>query len=117
MDEDDEIMADAPPHWNVSRRRADAMVIAACESFRGDVEELECRRAAQRDRYVPWESARLAMTQVATDIIARSADKKHMERDELGPAPWGFEYINIRCVSTRVARKILTQDVSATRSI
>ncbi|KAJ7239438.1 hypothetical protein C8J57DRAFT_1372553 [Mycena rebaudengoi] len=94
-DEDDEVMPDAPPRWNVSRRRANAMVVAVSVSFRAKVEELERNRAARLARQVPWESARLTMAQVASEIIAHGAEKKSMERHELGPAPCGFEYLTI----------------------
>ncbi|KAJ7259469.1 hypothetical protein C8J57DRAFT_1515537 [Mycena rebaudengoi] len=93
--DDDEAMPDAPPRWNVSKRRANDMVIATCESFRAEVEEEERRSATLRERHVPWASARLAMAEVATQIIIRGAEKQRAERHEIGPAQQGFEYINI----------------------
>lgn len=103
--DDDEAMPDAPPRWNVSKRRANDMVIATCESFRAEVEEEERRSATLRERHVPWASARLAMAEVATQIIIRGAEKQRAERHEIGPAQQGFEYINIGFVSRRAYSK------------
>ncbi|KAJ7251252.1 hypothetical protein C8J57DRAFT_1238617 [Mycena rebaudengoi] len=94
-DEDDEIMQDAPPRWNVSKQRANAMVIAASESFAAEVQERERRREARRQLYVPWESARCGMALVAQDILRVGAEKRSKECAELGPAPSGFSYIQI----------------------
>ncbi|KAF7373739.1 hypothetical protein MSAN_00585000 [Mycena sanguinolenta] len=66
----------------------------ACPTLERDQRAEERRRRAER--YAPWPHMRVAMQTVLTEVVAVGAVKKLLERDEIGPAPLGFHYVQVK---------------------
>ncbi|KAJ7661221.1 hypothetical protein B0H17DRAFT_1212247 [Mycena rosella] len=83
------------PRWNISSRRANAMVILASRLTKD--EWLECEQAdlALRQQEQYRKQAENAMVPVAAELILVGALRKSLEREEIGPAPHGFQYIQL----------------------
>jgi hypothetical protein len=67
------------------------MVIVAA---RIGAQEAQAEQAAKRTAR-QRRNAKLAMVQVAAQILEVGAHKRQLEKAEIGPAPQGFQYIQL----------------------
>ncbi|KAJ6494503.1 hypothetical protein C8R45DRAFT_927681 [Mycena sanguinolenta] len=83
------------PRRRISKRVANALTMISLPLGRLQraMEAEEGRLHAER--YRPWPHVRLVMQGVLAEIVAVSTGKKLLERDEIGPAPHGFCYIQV----------------------
>ncbi|KAJ7605718.1 hypothetical protein B0H17DRAFT_1154206, partial [Mycena rosella] len=83
------------PRWNISSRRANAMVILASRLTEDEWLEREQADLALRQQEQYRKQAEHAMVPVAAELISVGALRKSLEREEIGPAPHGFQYIQL----------------------
>ncbi|KAF7336554.1 hypothetical protein MSAN_01122900 [Mycena sanguinolenta] len=78
-------------NWRVAN--ALSMITLTIGQLERDQRAEERRRRAER--YTPWPQMRIAMQAVHAEVVAAGAVKKLLERDEIGPAPVGFHYVQV----------------------
>ncbi|KAJ7094837.1 hypothetical protein C8R44DRAFT_890267 [Mycena epipterygia] len=76
-------------------RRMNALCLISAAMARLDDERLAAKRQARVEWLAPWPHMRASMGQVATQIVEFSAAKRATERQEVGPAPVGFSYVQL----------------------
>ncbi|KAJ7699406.1 hypothetical protein B0H16DRAFT_1749439 [Mycena metata] len=81
------------PRLKVDKRIANALVMVAAPIGRLQKDLRAHDQEVIQERYRPWPSAREAMAQVTAEIVAVGAERKLTEREEIGPAPLGFSYV------------------------
>jgi hypothetical protein len=79
------------PRFKISRHRAHAMVVVA--AWIG-AQEAHAEQAAKRATR-QWRDAKRTMVQVVAQILEVGANKRRLEKSEIGPAPHGFQYVQL----------------------
>jgi hypothetical protein len=77
--------------FKISRRRAHAMVVVAARIGAQEAHAEQAAKRAARQR----RDAKRTMVQVAAQILEVGASKRRLEKGEIGPAPHGFQYIQL----------------------
>ncbi|KAJ6447695.1 hypothetical protein C8R45DRAFT_1115746 [Mycena sanguinolenta] len=83
------------PHQIINKRVANALTMISQplgqlqRAMEAEDHRLRC------EKYRPWPHAKLAMEAVLGEVVAVGTVKKLLERDEIGPAPHGFGYIQV----------------------
>jgi hypothetical protein len=86
------------PRRKINRRVANALTMIATTLGQLEADQYAEERRIRAERYVPWPHMRLAMQAVVAQIVVVGAQKKSMERDELGPALHRFCYVQVKYV-------------------
>ncbi|KAJ7761422.1 hypothetical protein B0H16DRAFT_1456172 [Mycena metata] len=81
------------PRLKLDKRIANALVMVAAPIGQLQKDLRAHDQEVIQERYRPWPSAREAMAQITAEIVAVGAEKKLMEREEIGPAPLGFSHL------------------------
>ncbi|KAJ7088244.1 hypothetical protein C8R44DRAFT_892171 [Mycena epipterygia] len=84
------------PRPDINIRHMNALCLISGAMARLDTEKTAAKREARAKRLTPWPHMRVEMIQVAAQIIEVGAAKRSAERQEVGPAPIGFCYVQIR---------------------
>ncbi|KAJ6575808.1 hypothetical protein B0H10DRAFT_2236756 [Mycena sp. CBHHK59/15] len=79
------------PRFKISRRRAHAMVIVAAWIRAQEAHAEQAAKRAARQR----RDSKRTMVQVAVQILEVGANKRRLEKAEIGPVPHGFHYIQL----------------------
>ncbi|KAJ6468861.1 hypothetical protein C8R45DRAFT_1017740 [Mycena sanguinolenta] len=84
------------PRRKINWRVANALCMIAVPL--GQLEQAleDEERHLHAERYRPWPQVRLAMQAVMREVVAVGTVKKLMERDEIGLAPNGYHYIQVK---------------------
>ncbi|KAJ7024512.1 hypothetical protein C8F04DRAFT_1270210 [Mycena alexandri] len=83
------------PRRKLDKRLANALIMIAAPLGRLERELRAHDCDVARERLLPWPDSRLAMQVVAAEIVSFGAAKRSMEREEVGPAPHGFSYVQV----------------------
>ncbi|KAJ7032310.1 hypothetical protein C8F04DRAFT_1185157 [Mycena alexandri] len=81
------------PRLKIDKRVVNALVMVAGPLGRLETDLRAHDLEVARERYRPWPSAREAMVRVAAEIVVVGAERKSAERQEIGPAPLGFNHV------------------------
>jgi hypothetical protein len=84
------------PRRKINTRVANALTMIATTLGQLEADQYAEERRIRVERYVPWPHMWLAMQGVAAQIVAVCAERRSLERDEIGPAPHGFCYIQVK---------------------
>ncbi|KAF7354531.1 hypothetical protein MSAN_01365500 [Mycena sanguinolenta] len=84
------------PRRKINWRVANALSMITLTIGQLERDQRAEERRLRAERYAPWPHIRVAMHSVLAEVVAVGAVKKLLERDEIGPAPLGFCYVQVK---------------------